>query len=142
MKVTLNWLQNSAFAAENENGQRIIFDGPAESGGENLGMRPMEGMLSAAAACASFDVRLILQKSKQTLRTLQVNVEADRAETTPAVFTRIHLHFILSGDLRPPAAERAVSLSVDKYCSVLTMLNKTVQVSHSWEIRDCGSPSP
>ena len=135
MKISLTWLGEAAFAAENESGRRVVFDGPPEYGGKNAGMRPMEGMLSAAAACAAFDVARILQKSRQPLRALQVQAEAARAAEVPSVFTRIHLHFVLAGEVRESAAERAVSLGVEKYCSALSMLNKTAAVAHSWEVR-------
>ncbi len=135
MKISLKWLQNVAFSAENDSGNRIVFDGPPEYGGENAGMRPMEGMLSAAAACAAFDVVRILQKSRQDLRALRAEVAAERADSIPSVFTRIHLHFIAEGEVRDSAAERAVSLAVEKYCSALSMLHKTAEVTHSWEIR-------
>ncbi|MGI9305991.1 MAG: OsmC family protein [Gammaproteobacteria bacterium] len=135
MNLSLVWLQDAAFAAENENNRRIIFDGPPEYGGKNAGMRPMEGLLSATAACSAFDVVRILKKSRQTLRGLKMEIKAERAETPPAVFTNIHFHFILDGELRPAATERAVQLSAEKYCSALAMLNKTAKISHSWEIQ-------
>ncbi len=136
MNISLVWLQDSAFEAKNAHGRRIVFDGPSEYGGKNAGMRPMEGMLSAAAACSAFDVAHILKKSRQKLSALRVNIEAERAPSPPAVFTRIHLHFLLGGELRETAAERAVRLSVEKYCSALAMLNKTAAVTHSWEIEN------
>lgn len=134
MKISLTWKGDAAFSAENERGSEIVFDGPPEYGGKDAGMRPMEGMLSAAAACAAFDVARILRKARRPLRALRVRAEADRAAQIPSVFTRVHLHFIMEGDLRESAAERAVSLSVEKYCSALSIINKTAAVSHSWEI--------
>lgn len=136
MNISLVWREGVAFEAENAHGRRIVFDGPPEYGGTNAGMRPMEGVLSAAAACSAFDVVQILKKSRQTLSALAVKVEAERAPSPPAVFTRIHLHFTLGGKLRPAAAARAVQLSADKYCSALAMLNKTATITHSWEIKD------
>lgn len=135
MKISLIWLQDAAFRAENNSQQRIIFDGPPDHGGKNRGMRPMEGVLSATAACSAFDVVNILKKSRQIPRALCVEVESERAKTPPAVFTRIHLRFLLDGELRQSAVERAVMLSVEKYCSALAMLNKTATVTYSWEIR-------
>lgn len=136
MNISLVWLQDSAFEAKNAHGRRIVFDGPPEYGGKNAGMRPMEGVLSSAAACAAFDVVRILKKSRQKLSALEVNVEAERAESLPAVFTRIRLHFLLRGEVREPAAKRAAQLSVEKYCSALAMLNKTAAVSYSWELKN------
>lgn len=133
MKVALTWLGEVAFCAENERGKQITFDGPPEHGGKDQGMRPMEGVLSAAAACSAFDVVHILKKAGQSPRSMKVEVEAERAPE--GVFTRIHLNFLLSGTSRESSVERAVSLSVEKYCSALAMLNKTAKVTHSWEIR-------
>lgn len=133
MKVALTWLGDVAFCAENESGKQITFDGPPEHGGKDQGMRPMEGVLSAAAACSAFDVVHILKKSRQSPRAMTVEVQAERAPQ--GVFTRIHLNFLVSGTPRESAVERAVSLSVEKYCSALSMLNKTATVTHSWEIR-------
>lgn len=113
-----------------------MFDGPPEYGGKERGMRPMEGVLSGAAACSAFDVVQILKKSRQTPRSLAVEVEATRHSSPPGIFTRIHLHFLLSGELRENAVGRAVSLSVEKYCSALAMLNKTADVTHSWAIQN------
>lgn len=136
MKIALEWRGDVAFSAENESGCEVRFDGPPEFGGKNSGMRPMEGMLSAAAACAAFDVVRILLKSRRSLRNLRAEIKADRADSVPAVFTAIHLHFIAEGDLPESAVSRAVSLSVEKYCSALAMLQKTAAISHSFEIRE------
>ena len=136
MNISLIWLQDAAFEATNAHERRIVFDGPSEYGGKNAGMRPMEGMLSAAAACSAFDVVNILKKSRQKLSALGVQVEAARAPSPPAVFTRIHLHFTLGGELRAAAVARAVQLGVEKYCSALAMLNKTATVTHSWKIEN------
>ena len=135
MKISLRWLQDVAFETTGAGGHQIIFDGPAEHGGKNLGPRPMEGLLAATAACSAFDVIHILQKSRQIPASLNLHVAADRADKIPAVFTRIHLRFLLSGkNLRPAAVARAVQLSAEKYCSALAMLNKTATISHEWLI--------
>ncbi|MDM5146912.1 OsmC family protein [Candidatus Persebacteraceae bacterium Df01] len=135
MNLTLRWLENVAFEVANTNGNQIIFDGPPEHGGKNCGMRPMEGMLSAAAACSAFDVVHILKKMQQEPLSLQINIEAERTDAVPNVFTCISLHFVLVGDhLKPASVARAVQLSVEKYCSALAMLNKTAAVNHTWRI--------
>ena len=96
----------------------------------------MEGVLAASAACSAFDVVNILKKSKQIPESLEMEITAERAAQEPAIFTKIHLKFTLSGQkLRPPTVTRAIALSVEKYCSALAMLNKTAKVSHSWEIK-------
>ena len=103
---------------------------------KNRGARPMEGVLAASAACSAFDVVNILKKSKQIPESLEMEITAERAAQEPAIFTKIHLKFTLSGQkLRPPTVTRAIALSVEKYCSALAMLNKTAKVSHSWEIK-------
>ena len=134
MKIELSWLQDVAFVADNGRAAKIIFDGPPQYGGKDLGMRPMEGMLSAAAACGAFDVVHILKKSRQSLKSLHITIKAERADEIPSVFTRINLHFTLAGELSEVVVKRAISLSVEKYCSALAMLNKTATVEHSWEI--------
>ncbi|WOV90398.1 MAG: OsmC family protein [Candidatus Zeuxoniibacter abyssi] len=136
MKISLAWLQDVAFSAQTEGGHRIVFDGPPTHGGKNRGARPMEGVLAASAACSAFDVVNILKKSKQIPESLEMEITAERAAQEPAIFTKIHLKFTLSGQkLRPPTVTRAIALSVEKYCSALAMLNKTAKVSHSWEIK-------
>ncbi|MGU9951863.1 MAG: OsmC family protein [Gammaproteobacteria bacterium WSBS_2016_MAG_OTU1] len=136
MKISLSWQGDVAFVAENETAQRIVFDGAPDYGGKDLGMRPMEGVLSAAAACSAMDIALMLKKTHQTLRTFNTVVTATRAETIPSVFTEIHLHFILGGDISTAAAERVTSLSVEKYCSVLTMIQQNVKITHSYTIEN------
>lgn len=135
MKIQLNWREDAAFAATSEGGHEVIFDGAPEVGGKNRGIRPMEGVLSGAAACSALDVVHILKKGRQALRGLQVQAAAERAESVPHVFTAIHLHFVADGDLAENAVARAVELGVEKYCSALAMLGKTAQVTHSFEIR-------
>ena len=117
MKTTLQWQGGVAFVAATGSGNRLLIDGPPEHGGENKGARPMEVFLSGAAACSAFDVVHILKKGKQPLRDLSVEVNGERAEREPKVYTEIHLHFIAYGDgLNENAVARAVQLSVEKYC--------------------------
>ena len=136
MNITLNWLDGVAFQAETESNHTLIIDGPPEHGGQNRGARPMETFLSGAVACSAFDVVHILKKGKHPLAALSVRASAERATGEPKVFTAIRLHFIASGDgLKESAVERAVSLSVEKYCSALQMLSAVCEVSASWEIK-------
>lgn len=128
---------NQAFHYEVENatGNLISLDGNPAIGGENKGFRPMELMLAGIAGCSSIDVGLILSKQKQVLEGLEVKVEAEREkDKTPALFTDIHVHFILKGNLDPNKAKRAVELSMDKYCSVAKILEKTANITYSFEI--------
>ena len=136
MKARVKWLDNMSFVGESGSGHSVVMDGPPELGGRNLGVRPMEMLLLGLGGCSSFDVVLILQKSKQTVTDCEVEIEAERADSEPKVFTRIHLHFIVKGhDLSPEKVERAIRLSAEKYCSASIMLGKTATVTHDFEIR-------
>ncbi len=136
MRARIKWIENVAFAGEAGSGHAIVMDGAPESGGRNLGPRPMEMVLLGLGGCTAFDVVTILRKARQQVDDCVIEVEADRAETVPKVFTKIHLRYIVSGrDLEEKQVARAVSLSADKYCSVSRMLAASVQLSHEYEIR-------
>ena len=113
------------------------MDGPPELGGHNLGPRPMEMLLMGMGGCTAIDVVNILRKARQDLRGCEVQLEAQRADSDPKVFTTIHVHFILTGhSLSARHVERAIQLSAEKYCSASIMLGKTAQITHTFEIRD------
>ncbi len=124
------------FLGESGSGHAVVMDGPPELGGRNMGIRPMEMLVLGMGGCATFDVLGILQKSRQQVDTCKVEVEAERADAVPAVFTKIHLKFIVSGrKLKEAQVKRAVSLSAEKYCSASIMMEAAgVDVSHSYEI--------
>lgn len=137
MKITLERTNQAVkFTATNASGHQAEVEGSPEIGGTNSAMRPMEMLLASLAACSSMDVVSILQKKKQPLADLRVEVEAARAtDRVPAVFTKIHLKFFLKGEgLNPRAVEQAIQLAVEKYCSVGEMLRKTAEISWSVEI--------
>jgi len=137
MECTINWMPGAgmAFVAETGSGHLITMDGAPEGGGRNLAPRPMETVLAGAGACSAYDVVLILKRGRHAVTGCQVKVQADRAETDPKVFTRINLHFIVSGrDLPEAAVRRAVDLSHEKYCSATAMLGKTAEITASLEI--------
>ena len=135
MKIQLTRLDGVAFSLRTETGHLLLADGAPEHGGQNRGARPMELVLAGAAACAAFDVVHILKKSRCEPDALTAEVEAERRETEPRIFTRIHLRFRLRGkNLARAAAERAIGLSVEKYCSALAMLSSAAEISHSCEI--------
>lgn len=135
MKARVKWLDNMSFVGESGSGHSVVMDGPPELGGRNLGVRPMEMLLLGLGGCSSFDVVLILQKSKQQVVDCEVQIEAERAEKEPKVFTRIHLHFIVTGrNLATDKVERAIKLSAEKYCSASIMLAKTAEVTHDFEV--------
>lgn len=143
MKARIKWIGNAGFVAESGSGHAIVVDGPPEIGGRNLGPRPMELVLMGLGACSAVDVTLILKKARQQVADCWIELEADRAETDPRVFTRIHLHFVVVGqDLAASHVRRAVELSAEKYCSASIMLrNGGVAISHDYEIRSVTDPA-
>ena len=135
MKATIQWLDEVSFEAQSGSGHRLILDGAPDHGGRNAGMRPMEAVLIGVGACSAFDVVSILKKARQAVTDCVVELEADRAETPPKVFTRIRMRFVVSGTgLKRAAVERAVNLSAEKYCSATAMLRRTVDIRHEVEI--------
>ena len=135
MQARVKWLDHMSFVGESGSGHSVVMDGAPEVGGRNLGIRPMEMLLLGLGGCSSFDVVLILQKSKQAVTDCEVLIDAARAEKDPKVFTKIHLHFIVKGhNLAPDKVERAINLSAEKYCSASIMLGKTAEISHDFEI--------
>lgn len=135
MRCRVKWLDHMSFVGESGSGHSVVMDGAADAGGRNLGIRPMEMMLLGLGGCTAFDVILILKKSRQQIVDCEVELDADRAETIPKVFTRIHMHFVVSGiNLDPAKVKRAVDLSAQKYCSASAMLEKTAALSHDFEI--------
>ncbi|MDH5445285.1 MAG: OsmC family protein [Gammaproteobacteria bacterium] len=137
MKARVKWLEEVTFVGESASGHAVVMDGPPEHGGRNLGIRPMEMLLLGMGGCTSFDVINILKKSRQQVVDCEVQLEADRADTEPKVFTKIHVHFIVTGkELSEKHVKRAVELSADKYCSASIMLGKAADISHDYEIRE------
>ena len=137
MKARIKWLDGSSFEAESDSGHTLLIDGPPDHGGRNLGMRPMEAVLIGLGSCSAFDVVSILRKSRQQVTGCHVELDAERATTVPAVFTRIHMHYVVRGHaVKPAAVQRAVKLSVDTYCSATAMLKPHVEITHDWRIED------
>lgn len=135
MECTVRWHEGMSFIAQTGSGHLVPMDGAPEAGGHNWAARPMELLLAGAGGCTSFDVISILRKSRQDIAACEVRLTAERADTDPKVFTRIHLHFVVKGKgLKPDAVERAIKLSAEKYCSATIMLGKTAAISHDWEI--------
>lgn len=135
MKVCIKWIDGVSFVGESETGHAVVLDGAPENGGRNVGMRPMEMLLIGMGACTAFDVVTILKKARQPITNCVANIDATRADAIPKVFTKIHVHFIVSGnDLNPVQVERAVKLSAEKYCSASIMLGKVCEMSHDFEI--------
>ncbi len=136
MDCTVRWQPGGmSFIVETGSGHILAMDGAPEAGGRNLAPRPMEVVLSGAGGCTAFDVVLILQRSRQEVTGCEVKLSAERADTDPKVFTKIHFHFLLKGrDLKPSIVERAIKMSAEKYCSASIMLAKTAELTHSWEV--------
>ncbi len=138
MKAIITWGGNVKFVGETGSGHEVIMDGPPDLGGQNQGPRPMEMMLLGMGGCASFDVMSILQKSRQRVESCVAELDAERADAVPAVFTKIHMQFVVSGHkLKETHVKRAVGLSAEKYCSASIMLEKAgVEVTHGYKIVD------
>jgi putative redox protein len=137
MKVRIKWVEQASFLGESESKHALLMDGPADGGGRNLGPRPMETVLIGTGGCTAYDVVHILKKGRQPITDCVVEIDADRAPEEPKVFTRIHFHFVVTGNgLNPNHVERAIKLSAEKYCSASIMLGKTASITHDFEIVD------
>ncbi len=137
VKARLKWVDGVCFMGESGSGHAVVMDGAPEGGGRNLGPRPMELLLLGTAGCTSYDVISILKKSRQEVTDCWVEMEAQRADTEPKVFTAIHFHFVVTGKgLKPDVVERAIKLSAEKYCSASIMLGKTADITHDFEVRE------
>jgi putative redox protein len=137
MECTINWLSSTGmgFVAETGSGHFLTMDGAPDGGGRNLAPRPMETVLAGTGGCTAYDVVLILKRGRHDVRGCQVKINAERAEQDPKVFTKIGMHFVVSGRGLPPSAvERAIALSHDRYCSATIMLGKTAEIGTSFEI--------
>lgn len=136
MKASVLWMKDGQFIAKSDSGHTLIIDGPPTHGGRNLGARPMEMVLMGLGGCTSIDVLDILKKSRQDVTDCVTQLTAERATTIPAVFTSIHIHFVVTGrNLKPKQVERAIELSATKYCSATLMLQRGgVEITHDFEI--------
>jgi len=138
VKASINWAGEVRFDATSGSGHTVVMDGPPDHGGTNQGVRPMEMLLMGVGGCASFDVVHILKKSRQDVTGCVAELDAERVDDVPAVFSKIHLHFVVSGNkLKESLVKRAVELSAEKYCSASIMLSKGgVEIGHSYEIKE------
>ncbi|MCB1603025.1 MAG: OsmC family protein [Gammaproteobacteria bacterium] len=133
--VTAHWLQDYTFVGKTDSHKSVIMDAPTVKDGEKCAPSPMEMVLLGLMGCAGIDVKLILSKSKKEITKLEIKATANRRDEFPRIFTDIHLHFIVSGeDLDEKSVSRAIKLSAEKYCSVSAMLEKTVEITHDFEI--------
>ena len=135
MKARVKWVEGVTFVGESASGHAVVMDGPPESGGRTLGIRPMEVLLLGMGGCTAFDVVMILKKARQPVTDCVVEMQAERAAADPKVFTRIHVHFVVTGSgLSDKQVARAVELSAEKYCSASIMLGKAAEISHDYEV--------
>lgn len=135
MRARIKWVDGVSFLGQTESNHSVLMDGSPEAGGKNLGPRPMELVLIGTGGCTAFDVVHILKKSRQQITDCVAEIQAERAETDPKVFTKIHFHFIVTGkQLKAEQVERAINLSAEKYCSASIMLGKTATITHDFEI--------
>lgn len=139
MKARVKWIDGLMFVGESGSGHAIVMDGAPEHGGRDLGVRPMEMLLLGLGGCTGIDVMLILRKGREAVTDCIVEIEAERAETDPKIFTRIHMHYVVEGtNLNPAKVERAIALSAEKYCSATAMLGRVATITHDYEIKPAG----
>ena len=137
MKARVKWVEKRTFLGESGSGHSVVMDGAPDAGGRDLGLRPMETLLLGMGGCTAFDVVHILEKARETVIDCELEIEADRAEEDPKVFTQIKIRYIVSGkNLSRDKVQRAVDLSAEKYCSASIMLGKVANISHEVVLRD------
>lgn len=137
MKAKITWINGRTFLGESGSGHAIVMDGAPEAGGRNIGVRPMEMLLLGLGGCTAFDVVMILEKSREKITGCEVELQAERANEDPKVFTKIKLVYTLAGtNMKPAAIERAIKLSSEKYCSASIMFEKSATIEHEWKILD------
>ena len=135
MNISVNWVDGLLMVGKSDSGHTITMDGPPESGGENLGVRPMEMLLLGVAGCTMIDVVTTLKKMRQEVSHFETKINAERATDHPKVFTDIHIQFILKGqNLDEKKVDKAITLSAEKYCSASIMLGETATITHDFEV--------
>jgi len=135
MQATLRLKDDDSIEGRTQSGHSVVMDRSPDVGGQNLGARPMEMMLLSLGGCTMIDVILILRKSRQVFSDIRIEIDAERAEDIPQVFTKIHLHFVVTAaDIDPKRVERAINLSAEKYCSASRMLESVAGITHDFEI--------
>jgi putative redox protein len=136
MKARVKWVDGLMFVGESGSGHAVVMDGAPEHGGRDLGVRPMEMLLLGLGGCTGVDVMLILRRGREAIADCVVEIAAERAEADPKIFTRIHMHYVVTGRaLSPAKVERAIALSAEKYCSATAMLAKAATITHDFEIK-------
>ncbi|MET0532907.1 MAG: OsmC family protein, partial [Steroidobacter sp.] len=142
MKARIKWVQDVMFLGESGSGHSVVMDGAPDAGGRNLGVRPMEMLLLGLGGCSAFDVMLILKRGREAITDCVVDLDAERATTDPKVFTKITMHYTVTGQsLDLKKVERAVQLSAEKYCSASAIIGTTAQISHTITLVDSTIPT-
>jgi putative redox protein len=142
MKARIKWIQDVMFLGESGSGHSVVMDGAPDAGGRNLGVRPMEMLLLGLGGCSAFDVMLILKRGREAVTDCVVDIDAERASTDPKVFTKIVMHYTVTGQgLDRKKVERAVQLSAEKYCSASAIIGKTAEITHTITLVDSTSNS-
>ena len=142
MKARIKWVQDVMFLGESGSGHSVVMDGAPDAGGRNLGVRPMEMLLLGLGGCSAFDVMLILKRGREAVTDCVVDIDAERATTDPKVFTKIVMHYTVTGQgLDRKKVERAVQLSGEKYCSASAIIGKTAEIAHTITLVDSTSIS-
>ena len=136
MTSVIEWLDAVSFEGTPDSGHKVVIDGPPEFGGQDKGIRPMEMMLLALGGCTSFDIVHILKKSRVKLKSCRTEITAERTDSLPKVFSKIHVHYVVEGDgISEKLLQRAIDLSARKLCSAQIMLGKTAEITHSYDIQ-------
>jgi putative redox protein len=141
MQARVKWVQDVMFVTESGSGHAVVVDGAPEYGGRNMGPRPMELLLMGLGGCTAFDVVTILKKARQDVTSCEAELSAERADAVPAVFTKIHVRFVVKGKgLKEAQVKKAVDLSADKYCSASIMLGQAgVAITHDYVVIEEGT---
>lgn len=135
MKARVKWVEDLVFVGESGSGHTVVMDGPKELGGHDTGIRPMELLLLGMGGCTSFDMVQILKKARQDIRDCVVEIDSERSNDIPKVFTKINVHYTVTGkNLKETQVKRAVELSTEKYCSASIMLGQMAEITHDYEI--------
>jgi putative redox protein len=135
MKARVKWVEGTRFVGESGRGHAVVMEGIAPEGEVAVGISPMGMLLLGMGGCTSIDVVMILQKAREKVTDCVVEIEGERADEIPRVYTRIHAHYTITGHgLKPSAVERAIKLSAEKYCSATIMLAATAEITHDFEI--------
>jgi len=135
MDARVKWVERRTFLGESGSGHSVVMDGAPDAGGRDLGVRPMEMLLLGMGGCTAFDVVDILQKGREPVEDVVIELSGERADDIPKVFAKIGVKYIITGKgLNPDKVERAVQLSAGKYCSATVMMGATAEITHTIEI--------